>query len=99
VREGLVKAAKGLIRAEVKVKEGTIESIRLSGDFFLYPPESLWDLERTLIGVKVDASELKEVIRRFFEKNNIKAPFIGVEDFVKAILRGVSVEEAQNSNV
>lgn len=93
MKEGLVKAAKGLIRAEVRVKEGVIESIRISGDFFLHPPESLWELERVLIGVRAEASELRNVIKKFFDENHVETPLVEIEDFVRAILRGAGLEE------
>jgi lipoate---protein ligase len=40
----------------------TINSIRITGDFFLYPEDSLEDLELQLKGTRLDKSELKEKI-------------------------------------
>jgi lipoate---protein ligase len=40
----------------------TINSIRITGDFFLYPEDSLEDLELQLKGTRLDKSKLKEKI-------------------------------------
>jgi lipoate---protein ligase len=37
----------------------TINSVRITGDFFLYPEESLEDLEAQLKGTRLDKDELK----------------------------------------
>jgi len=91
--EGVVKAAKGLIRAEVKVKNGKIEKVKISGDFFLYPPEALWDLEKELVGVRLDPFELRRIVEKFFTERKIVTPLVSIEDFVKALLRGAGVEK------
>ena len=40
----------------------TINSIRITGDFFLYPEDSLEELELHLKGTRLDKSKLKEKI-------------------------------------
>ena len=40
----------------------TINSIRITGDFFLYPEDSLEDLELQLKGTRLDKLKLKEKI-------------------------------------
>lgn len=40
----------------------TINSIRITGDFFLYPEDSLEDLELQLKGTRLDKPKLKEKI-------------------------------------
>lgn len=39
-----------------------INSVRITGDFFLYPEESLDDLEAQLKGTRLDKDELKKKI-------------------------------------
>ena len=39
------KAPKGIIKVFVKLAEGVISQIQISGDFFMYPEEALDDLE------------------------------------------------------
>lgn len=47
----------------------TINSIRITGDFFLYPEESLEDLELQLKGTRLDKSKLKEKIDACLSKS------------------------------
>lgn len=39
-----------------------ISSIRITGDFFLYPEETLDQIETRLIGTKIDRKSIKETI-------------------------------------
>ena len=39
-----------------------ISSIRITGDFFLYPEETLDQIEASLIGTKMDRNSIKETI-------------------------------------
>ena len=47
---------------EDKENNRTINSVRITGDFFLYPEESLDDLETQLIGTPLHRDELKRRI-------------------------------------
>ncbi|MDQ7081645.1 MAG: lipoate protein ligase C-terminal domain-containing protein [Aquificota bacterium] len=50
VRNAVHKARGGLLRAEVRIWEGVIEEIRISGDFYPHPRSAINDLEEMLIG-------------------------------------------------
>jgi lipoate---protein ligase len=41
-----------------------ISSIRITGDFFLYPEETLDQIEASLIGTKMDRNSIKETIEK-----------------------------------
>jgi lipoate---protein ligase len=41
-----------------------ISSIRITGDFFLYPEETLDQIESSLIGTKMDRNSIKETIEK-----------------------------------
>jgi len=81
------KAEKGLIRVNLKVKAGKIEALTISGDFFMYPEDKLWELEDSLIGVNLEKAELLANIRSFFSLNKVRTPGVKSEDFVMAILK------------
>jgi lipoate-protein ligase A len=83
VKQKVYKAPGGLIRATVVEKEGVIDSLSLSGDFFFYPQDKLEDLERALVGVK--EGEVEEAIVRFYEENAIESPGVGPTDWAQAI--------------
>jgi lipoate-protein ligase A len=56
VREGVElvsgawKAPGGLVRADATVRDGALEGVELSGDFFIFPHEALEGLESALAG-------------------------------------------------
>ena len=61
-----------------------INSIKITGDFFLYPEESLEDLEAQLKGTLLDRYKLKEKIDKCLE--NSEAFGFDTESMVAAIL-------------
>jgi lipoate-protein ligase A len=50
------------VMLEYDETENTINSVTITGDFFLYPEESLETLEAELIGTKLQKDILQEVI-------------------------------------
>jgi len=90
--EGEYKAEKGLIRVSLKATEGEIESIIISGDFFLYPEDKLWALEQSLLGCRLNRETLLNRIRDFYKKHWISSPGVKPEDFVTAILKASKSE-------
>lgn len=80
------KARKGLIRVKLRLgDDGRIAWIRITGDFFMYPEESLLVLERALTGVRFNRDEVSRVVHEFFS-SGVKVPFVTEEDFVEAIM-------------
>jgi hypothetical protein len=88
--EGSFKAEKGLIKVNVHVHEKLIESIQISGDFFLYPEDSLWELEKELQGTKAQKEPILDTIRQFLSDKQILTPGVTADDFTQAILLGVN---------
>ena len=81
-----IKVTNGkLIRVEYNTEVGRIISIKITGDFFLHPEDSIEELERTLQGVRVNESELKSALNVFFSEERT---LLGAkpEDFVTVIL-------------
>ncbi|MCK4247376.1 MAG: lipoate--protein ligase family protein [Methanomicrobia archaeon] len=74
------KAKGGLIKLEITIENLKIKDIRITGDFFIYPEDSVFDLEKKLRG-KTEKESIK-----FTEKflNDVESPGIGVDDFKKA---------------
>ncbi|MCS7178377.1 MAG: lipoate--protein ligase [Anaerolineae bacterium] len=79
------KAPGGLIRAVAEIHEGVIADLSISGDFFFYPAERLADLERALVGVRVE--EVENVIARFYADHGVESPGLTPTDFA-TVLRG-----------
>ena len=49
----------------------TIHSITITGDFFLYPENTLDDLETNLIGVKLEKDAVKQKIQESLENSEM----------------------------
>ena len=70
-----------LLCAKVETKDDTISFIQFTGDFFLLPETDVEDLERQLIGTKVDPVLIKEKIVSFFTKRKTVIAGAKPEDF------------------
>ncbi len=60
-----VYKSKKLIKISLEYTDSKIiSSIRITGDFFLYPEETLDQIEASLIGTKIDRNSIKETIEK-----------------------------------
>jgi len=75
-----------LVRIRLKEDQGQIRSVKITGDFFLIPEESLGKLEKMLEDVPLREPELRLLIDRFFRGTEAQGLGVSSDDFVKAIL-------------
>jgi hypothetical protein len=63
--------SKKLIRISLEYDEDSkiINSITITGDFFLYPEETLDELEDNLIGTKLGKEEIKQKIEKCLNRS------------------------------
>jgi lipoate-protein ligase A len=82
------KAKKGLIRIEFDEEDGKAENVKITGDFFIHPEETVQELENRLEGHKLD--ELEGIIDEFFAMRlDVEMPYINVEDFKIALKKAL----------
>ncbi|WP_048058152.1 lipoate protein ligase C-terminal domain-containing protein [Pyrococcus yayanosii] len=82
------KARKGLIRVEIEERDGIVEDVKITGDFFIYPESVVDELENALKGRKL--KELEAVVDDFFSmRHDIEMPYLNVEDFKLAIKKAL----------
>lgn len=74
------KAPGGLMRSTVELVDEKIHEIVLSGDFFMLPVDAISNLEKELIGVRIENGELLERIKQAYQKHNIESPGVTPED-------------------
>lgn len=86
VAEAAHKAKGGLIRVTACIREGCIDDISLSGDFFLYPATALAALEQELRGAPLERDALSRRIDGFYAASAVQSPGVSVDDWVTAIL-------------
>lgn len=75
-----------LVRVRLKEEDGVIRWVKISGDFFLLPEESLPKLEKMLEDVPIREKELGLLVERFFRATGAQPLGITPVDIVKAIL-------------
>jgi lipoate-protein ligase A len=75
----------GLIRTAVKVdlKKKKIKDILITGDFFIHPRRTIYDLEATLKNSSI--KDLADTIERFFKDNRIELLGLSPHDFFQSI--------------
>ena len=88
------KASGGkLLRVRLKENRGRVESVQISGDFFLVPEDDLPRLEKMLIGAQLREEEIRLIVEGFFKTTIIQSLGVSPNDFVKAL---VSATEESN---
>jgi hypothetical protein len=75
-----------LVRIRLGEEHDRIRSIRITGDFFLVPEESLGKLETMLVDAPLRETELRVLVDRFFHATKAQGLGVSNDDFVKAIL-------------
>ncbi len=83
-----VKGGK-LLRCNLNVDNDIISSIKITGDFFMYPEEKIESLEEMLVGVKMDEESIREKMNEFFS-SDVQVVGADAEDFVKLIMSASS---------
>ena len=80
-----------LLRVTCETENKVIQSVKISGDFFLHPEESIVILEKNLVGATIDKGSISKIVEEFVQKGNI---FIGVEadHIVEATLHAAQLE-------
>lgn len=68
-----------LLKIFLHENQGAIESVTITGDFFMYPEESLVELEKKLAGVKLDLEILRTAISDFMQ--DTKSVFYGLDAY------------------
>lgn len=75
-----------MIRMDVSVLDGSISSIRITGDFFMHPEAAIVDLEKFLIGK--DLSDRTVInLERFLQSRHIRLVGLSPQDIMDAILK------------
>ncbi len=90
IHEAAYKAPGGLIRATARVHEALLDDLTLSGDFFIYPQESLPQLEATLVGSPLEHVELQRRAAAFWRDHQIQSPGLTPDDVVHVIMQAIA---------
>ena len=72
-----------LLRMHIKSEKNTILQIRIAGDFFMHPEESITLIESALIGTPLN--QVGQVLKDFIKNNNIKIIGFDIKDIEKML--------------
>jgi lipoate-protein ligase A len=75
------KAPGGLIRADYELKEGRINGVSVSGDFFCFPRTGIRKMEEKLEHQPVE--QIDTIIRAFYSEGRVETPGITVQDWLQ----------------
>jgi len=76
-----------LVAVELELVQNELSDIKIYGDFFMHPEESINDLENSLKHSK--QKEIEEKINDFFKSNEITLVGIQPKDFTNVIKRAL----------
>ncbi len=93
MKHGVHKAKGGILRVSLEADE-RIKEIMITGDFFFFPEEAIEELEKSLIGVRVEEEALLEAVADFYKEKDIESPGLEHGDFVIAIRKALSTRRS-----
>lgn len=85
VHEGVLKAPGGLIRVVVRINDGRIEDVSLSGDFTMLPMSALGLLEESLTGIPIGLEPLVERLNAVYRSADVQSPGLEPVHLAEAI--------------
>jgi|SRR5659263_173052 len=88
-KQGLHKSKGGLIRSFVKIENGIITDISISGDFFLFPEDAFFTMIQELKGIPAKRKDLEQKIQEVYSKENIQSPGTVPADFAESIMKAL----------
>ena len=79
-----------LIKISVEFDD-VIDEVKITGDFFLHPEETIKDLEKSLFGLKSDANEktMISILNDVIAEKNIQLIGITSESIAQAIKKAI----------
>ncbi|CAD6492318.1 MAG: Lipoate-protein ligase A subunit 2 [Candidatus Argoarchaeum ethanivorans] len=85
-QQGLHKSTGGLIRVFLKERDGKIDDILFTGDFFIFPEDSLNIMAQSLKNAALNKKIIIGVLKEVYLKENIDSPGATPEDFANAVM-------------
>jgi lipoate-protein ligase A len=86
VVQNMLKTSGGLMRVTAISEDGHLHDVHISGDFFIYPAESLPKLEQVLGDVEATPKSVTQAVEQFYSRQSIESPGVQPEDFGKALV-------------
>ena len=75
-----------LIKVKLSVSSEKIDQVRILGDFFLHPEETILAIEESLIHSNIDENSIEKTIERILNESDATLIGATAADFSKTIL-------------
>jgi len=75
-----------LVKVKLSAPSGKIEQVRILGDFFLHPEETILKIEEALLGCQKEEATLEKIIGRTLNESDATLIGATASDFVKTIM-------------
>ncbi len=75
-----------MIKINLSIDNEQISDIRITGDFFLHPEDTLQKIELKLIGINLSSKKITDAITQVLETTNSTLIGAKAQDFAHAIL-------------
>lgn len=90
MKSARLRAEKGVVEVELSIINNKLSSIKLTGDFFIYPEKALDAIEKSLIGTEIKKRAIEQALKQVFTEEKIKSPGITIHDFTEVILQAIN---------
>ncbi len=87
MKRASLRTQKGVIEVELDLQDNKISTLKITGDFFVYPEEALEQFEEQLVGLPLDQEKLYHQISEIYSNKKISTPGITIDDWVQVILK------------
>jgi lipoate-protein ligase A len=87
VTESVLKAPGGLIRLTVRLRNGRVEDLSVSGDFTIFPRTAVARIERALVGSGPNTQAVLKAVEETYRLEHIQSPGIEPEHWAEALSR------------
>ena len=91
MKKATLRTKKGLIEVEISIEHNRITTLKITGDFFIYPEEALEVIEQELVGITIDEEQFKNKIEGIYKKQQISTPGITINDWITVILKAINL--------
>jgi lipoate-protein ligase A len=82
VQQRVHKSPGGLLRASYELRDGRLEQVELSGDFFCYPQDAVEELERRLQGAPLE--QAGGILEAFYA-TPVETPGVSMADWLRVL--------------
>lgn len=86
VMQKVSKLPGGLVRITAVNRDGVLQDVHISGDFFFFPAQKLQDLEGSMNGLPLETDALTRALTGFYDENQIDSPGIQPQDLVNLLV-------------